>query len=121
MKKSLFLMLALLGIMVSMSSCSSDDAVEDAPSLKNTIWVNEEDGYNEISFGTVSFQWKHVEDNETESGFGGYTYYDPPLVKLTYLGSELGKEVTVFARVDGDKLIFDDVIYTKKGILYTKK
>ena len=42
MKKYLFLMLALAGIMFSFVSCSSDD--DDLTSLQSTIWVSPDDG-----------------------------------------------------------------------------
>ena len=55
MKKYLFLMLALAGIMFSFVSCSSDD--DDLTSLQSTIWVSPDDGdgLRTLTFGEKDF------------------------------------------------------------------
>ena len=113
MKKYLFLMLALVGIMFSFTSCSSDD--DDATSLKGTIWVNfdEDEGLRTLTFGEKEFYGTLSHQGNTQTENGTYTY-EPPFVKLTYTDKKTKKQKTETGKIEGKTLKVNNIVYTKQ-------
>ena len=113
MKKYLFLMLALAGIMFSFVSCSSDD--DDLTSLQSTIWVSPDDGdgLRTLTFGEKEFYGTLSHQGNTQTENGTYTY-EPPFVKLTYTDEKTKKQKTETARIEGKTLKLNDIVYTKQ-------
>ena len=113
MKKYLFLMLALAGIMFSFVSCSSDD--DDLTSLQSTIWVNPDDGdgLRTLTFREKDFYVIISNNGDTQTDQGSYTW-DPPIVKFTYTDRETKKLETAIGKVEGNKLKINEIVYTKQ-------
>ena len=112
MKKYQFFMLALLGIVFTFASCSSDD--DNSESLKGTTWICTDDveGVRTLIFGEKDYFYTIVNNEETKNGKGTYTY-TPPVVQITTI-NQTAKEETQIGRIEGNKLSFGDIVYTKQ-------
>lgn len=110
MKKILFL-LAILPIFV-FTACSSDDDENDY-SLDGTTWINDEDGLRELKFAKQDFTFRYVYENEEDNDAGTYTY-NPPIVSFTAVNRETNKVETQSGTIQGNRLTFGEVVYTKK-------
>lgn len=110
MKKILFL-LAMLPMFL-FTACSSDDDENDY-SLDGTTWINDEDGLRELKFAKKEFTFKYVYENEEDNDAGTYTY-NPPIVSFTAVNRETNKVETQSGTIQGNKLTFGEVVYTKK-------
>jgi hypothetical protein len=114
MKKYLFMLLAMLPIMM-LTACSSDDDDNSSVSLKGTTWISPDDGDGErvIKFTEKEFYFTITYQGETDSDNGTYTY-TPPFVNLTAINQDTNKLETESGKIDGNKLTFGDIVYTKK-------
>ena len=113
MKKYLFLMLALAGIMFSFVSCSSDD--DDLTSLQSTIWVSHDDGdgLRTLTFGEKDFYVTISKKGNTQIDRGNYIW-DPPIVRFSYTDRKTKKLETAIGKVEGNKLKINEIVYTKQ-------
>ena len=99
MKKYLFLMLALAGIMFSFVSCSSDD--------------DDGDGLRTLTFGEKDFYVTISKKGNTQIDRGNYIW-DPPIVRFTYTDRKTKKLETAIGKVEGNKLKINEIVYTKQ-------
>ncbi|KGN89697.1 hypothetical protein HQ45_06845 [Porphyromonas crevioricanis] len=115
MKKLLITIIALVGL-VAFSGCSKDDKENDY-SLDGTVWKNETDGIKTIKFALRTFTFDYVYQNGTyheEDHDNGTYVYNPPFIHFTAINRETNKTETQSGRIDGNKLIFGELVYTKQ-------
>lgn len=107
MKKTLFLLFAVLAFM----SCSSDDNNSDT-SLNGTTWVSPDDGdgVRTLIFGTSTYTFKLEYDGDIKSSTGTYTYSAPKVTlkegTSTFSATISGTKMTTDKTDDGDYIVY---------------